>query len=880
MTSRHAFRAISDLQAGDHACCLYESEEEHRALLTPYLRQGLERGEKVVYIVDARTAETVVGYLRDDGVQVEIYLRSGQLSILTVKEAYLRDGAFSPDGMIALLGDETKRALEEGYTAFRVTGEMTWALQGVPGSERLMEYESNLNDFFVDSKAIGLCQYDRRRFDPAILLGALATHPIAVVGPEIYDNFYYISPAVFRGQDRTATVLLHRLETLKARSLVEVERDRLFREQTLRRNRSEALNAISMTINSTLDSDEIMERVVGAAATAIGCESAGIVLRDGEHWIIRYIYRMPEGIVGTRIGGEEATHIALAASAKELLAIDDALNDNRVKREAMEAYGLRSVLMVPLVAKDETIGVLSFNYHSAAVPFSDADMDFARDLGLALSFAVENARLYSAERGARKEAEAARRQVSDILESVTDAFFALDRQWRITYVNKAAEPLMRKTREELLGKNLWDEFPEAVGSTFYNEYHRVMSDQVPRRFEEYYPPFETWFEVHAYPRRDGVAVYFQDISARKRAEDDLRKLSRAVEQSPSTVVITDIWGHIEYVNPKFVQTTGYTLEEAIGQNPRILKSGEMPSEGYQKLWETISSGGEWRGELHNKKKDGELYWEFASISSIRDPAGNTTHYLAVKEDITARKQAEEEKERLMGEAQRRAVDLDAVNKELEAFSYSVSHDLRAPLRSIDGFSQVLLRNYVDKLDDKGQDYLERVRAASQRMGHLIDDMLMLSRVTRKEMRRESVDLSRLARDIARELQEAEKERRVEFLITPGLTVQGDPDLLRLALQNLFGNAWKFTSTHASATIEFGVTQHEGKPAYFVRDDGAGFDMAYSDKLFGAFQRLHRVTEFPGSGIGLATVQRIVHRHGGRVWAEGAMENGATFYFTL
>jgi signal transduction histidine kinase len=224
--------------------------------------------------------------------------------------------------------------------------------------------------------------------------------------------------------------------------------------------------------------------------------------------------------------------------------------------------------------------------------------------------------------------------------------------------------------------------------------------------------------------------------------------------------------------------------------------------------------------------------------------------------------------------------LTQANRELEAFSYSVSHDLRAPLRSINGFSLALLEDYAEKLDEQGKDYLKRVRAASQRMAQLIDDLLNLSHVTRSEMRHETVDLSALSRAIAAELQRTQPERQVTFVIAPGLVASGDVRLLRVVLENLLGNAWKFTGKHPTAKIEFGVTQHDGRPTYFVRDDGAGFDMAFGDKIFGAFQRLHSMTEFEGTGIGLATVQRIIHRHGGQVWAEGAVEQGATFHFTL
>jgi signal transduction histidine kinase len=249
----------------------------------------------------------------------------------------------------------------------------------------------------------------------------------------------------------------------------------------------------------------------------------------------------------------------------------------------------------------------------------------------------------------------------------------------------------------------------------------------------------------------------------------------------------------------------------------------------------------------------------------------------IQERDAALQQAHDELEQRV---QERTTELATMNKELESFSYSVSHDLRAPLRSIDGFSQALLEDYADQLDSTAQDHLQRVRHAAQRMAALIDDMLNLSRVTRSAIHRENLDLSAVAKSIAAELQEAEPGRRVEFLIENDLTAKGDLQLLRAAMENLLRNAWKYTSGHPCARIEFGMTKQNGKSSFFVRDDGAGFDPRYADRLFGAFQRLHAATEFPGTGVGLATVQRIVHRHGGKIWAEGAVEKGATFYFTL
>lgn len=231
--------------------------------------------------------------------------------------------------------------------------------------------------------------------------------------------------------------------------------------------------------------------------------------------------------------------------------------------------------------------------------------------------------------------------------------------------------------------------------------------------------------------------------------------------------------------------------------------------------------------------------------------------------------------------QERTAQLEATNKELEAFSYSVSHDLRAPLRGIDGFSRILQEDHSDKLGDAGRDAVQRVRAATHKMDELIESMLKLSRLSRQEMKHETVDLTRLAREIEQELRKLQPERRVDVVVAEALSCAGDRALLLSALQNLIGNAWKFTAKRENARIEIGTAgEEEGRTVFFVSDNGPGFDMKYAGKLFGAFQRLHSPEEFPGTGVGLATVQRIVRRHGGRTWAEAAPNEGATFFFTL
>ncbi len=374
-----------------------------------------------------------------------------------------------------------------------------------------------------------------------------------------------------------------------------------------------------------------------------------------------------------------------------------------------------------------------------------------------------------------------------------------------------------------------------------------------------------------------VNVYALDVTERKRAEEAVRASEENYREifnaANDGIFIHDMrTGEFLDVNQEGAEMLGYKPEEMRGMTLADISTDPPPYTEANAMLELEEAHEHTQLlEWYARKKDGQRIWVEVNLKLA--VIMGRKRILAVVRDITDRKRAEEQMER-------HSAELATLNKELEAFTYSVSHDLRSPLRSMAGFSQALLEDYKDTLDAHGQDYLNRIRAAREQMEVLIDDLLKLSRISRETMQPRAVNLSEVARKITDDLRRSQPQRQVDFVIQDDLVVDGNENLLVIALQRLLENAWKFTSKHPTAKIEFGATEINGKFAYFVRDDGAGFEMGYAAKLFGAFQRLHSAVEFPGSGIGLATVQRIIARHDGSVWAEGAVEKGATFYFTL
>jgi PAS domain S-box-containing protein len=497
----------------------------------------------------------------------------------------------------------------------------------------------------------------------------------------------------------------------------------------------------------------------------------------------------------------------------------------------------------------------------------------------------------------RKQAEEKLRksqeQLSGLIGSAMDAIITVDEEQRIILFNVAAERMFLYPAEDALGQPLDRFIPERFRHAHKGHIQDFGRKHVTRRSmgalgalfglradgEEF--PIEASISQIESDGRKLYTVILRDITERKRAEEALKEQARILDLAP--VMIRDLNGRIIFWNSGAEQMYGWKAEEALEKNTHSLFQTEFPRP-VEEIKARLYARGHWEGELVHTRRDGERIVVASHWVLHRDEQGKPKAILEVNNDITERKQAEKEVRRLNEELEQRVADrtaqLQAANKELEAFSYSVSHDLRAPLRHINGFSQALLEDYADKLDGVGKSYLQEVRGASQEMAQLIDDVLQLARVTRSEMRREVVDLSRLAEEVFADLQKRDAGRQVAVRVEEGLVTHGDKRLLKISLVNLLGNAWKFTSKQEKAEITFGQEQKDGETFYFVRDNGAGFNMAYVKKLFGAFQRLHTAGEFEGTGIGLATVQRIINRHGGRVWAEGTVNEGATFYFSL
>jgi len=490
------------------------------------------------------------------------------------------------------------------------------------------------------------------------------------------------------------------------------------------------------------------------------------------------------------------------------------------------------------------------------------------------------------------------RRYSTLLENVHMIAVGLDTEGQINYANPFFLQITGYSAAEVLGKDWFDlfltegerggvkeVFKSLNGNLSVSHYeNRILT----RTGEERLISWNNTVLLDPQGQFIGIMSLGTDMTEYHRKEEELResedKFKYVFDHSVIGKSITLPSGEVN-VNQAFSDMLGYSAEEMRNRKWQDITHPD-DIEATQKVINSLLSG-EKDSVYFTKRyihKSGKVVWGDVGTAIRRDKEGNPLYLMTAIRDITARKEAEEEILRLNEELEQRVrertAELEASNKELEAFAYAVSHDLRAPLRSIDGFSNALLEDYLKKMDETGKNYLQRVRDAAQRMGFLIDDMLKLSKITRTEIEKELVDLSEMAESIAEAYRQSNPGRAFDLIIHRGITIKGDRHLMRIVMENLLDNAFKFTGRQEHPRIEFSRTIKDEEPVYYLRDNGVGFDMTYVNKLFGVFQRLHSSHEFTGTGVGLATVQRIINRHGGRVWAEGEVGKGATFYFTL
>lgn len=495
---------------------------------------------------------------------------------------------------------------------------------------------------------------------------------------------------------------------------------------------------------------------------------------------------------------------------------------------------------------------------------------------------------------AEQELKESLKEIGDLKAALDEhAIVAItDPRGKITYVNDKFCAISKYSRQELLGQdhrlinsgyhskdfiaNLWSTIGQ--GRVWHGEIKNKAKDGSYYWVDTTIVPF---LNTDGKPRQY-VAIR-ADITERKRTQEQLQASFKEINDLKAAldehaiVAITDPQGKISYVNDKFCAISKYSREELLGQDHRIINSGHHSKEFIANLWRTIGQGRVWKGEIKNKAKDGSYYWVDTTIVPFLNDEGKPRQYVAIRADITERKQVEAKIQELNVALEQRVAERTA---ELEAFSYSISHDLRAPLRAMGGFARMLQEDHAAQLPPEAQQKLERIHVNALRMGQLIDGLLTFSRLSLQPLNKRNVSPASIAQRALEELQPEQSIRRAQISVAELPDCQADATLLQQVFVNLLSNALKYTRDRDPAVIEIGSRQDEGTCVYFIRDNGAGFEMEYSNKLFGVFQRLHRPEQFEGTGVGLAIVQRIVHRHGGRIWAEAAPDKGATFYFTL
>lgn len=658
-------------------------------------------------------------------------------------------------------------------------------------------------------------------------------------------------------------------------------------------------NQLLRKTGNSMSLEKVVDSVISLADKSIAGDICFLILHDAKTDKLLGVAQSDTGFKAEghfQIEMNEPSLAVMTFVEDRAFAISDVQTDPRCSPQLRQRFNIQSALSAPLRLEGKPIGVLISSSTQIRRDYTARDEAVIQGLAREAALAINTQRLNDLALHAK----------SDLAESTERLELAINAgdigvwEWDIATDGLDWSHKMKEIFELRSG-----EF-NGMAQDFYDRVYPADTEILSRATSEALEkdaPFNvehrivkpdgsvSWVNCRAIVKRDksdkpvGMIGVLTDINAGKEADRMVYRFKNTLDMTTDCVFMFDPETlKFNYVNDGAINQVGYSEREMMSMIPVDIKP-EYDEPAFRHLLQPMLDGElkQLQFETVHQHKNGNLIPVEISLSYVQS-ADEPGRFVAIVDDITARKRVQQEldrhREHLEELVDERTTELRAANKELETFSYSVSHDLRAPLRSIDGFSMALLEDYSDKIDEEGRDYLNRVRNSAQTMSNLIDDLLELSRLTRSEFKREEVDLSVISSGVLSELAAQEPKRNVETHIEEGITVSGDKRLLKVMMDNLIGNAWKYTGNEEMPKIEIGQMDKNGASVYYIRDNGAGFDMKYADKLFGAFQRLHSPQDFPGTGVGLAIVQRIVRRHGGRTWAEAEEDKGATFYFSL
>jgi signal transduction histidine kinase len=872
----YSLRTIEDLKPGDHLCCIYQAEEEHRALLSPFLRQGLDQNEKVIYVADSHAAETILEYLREDGVDVESCFARGQLSVLTREEAYMREGIFDPDRMIALLQKETQRAIDEGYAALRVTGEMTWALHGLPGSDRLVEYEAKLNEFFPGSRCLAICQYDGQRFGADVLLGVLRAHPIAVIGTEICGNFYYIPPDELLGDDLPAVELGYWLQRLieRKRAQEELTRYREYLEELVAERTAE-LTQVNEQLLAEITEREQTEEALRQESRVREAEMA-VRVRVAQMDEPRDLSNVVQEIHGQldRLGiahdstsiqvvnSEGTDFVSIALAQPEIMLWEDvadrALQGSLPGTAGMNAERYSWVIetwktgkprydpcvpeelgfvpggsLVDVPFSHGTLGVNSQGSHA----FSKDDIAllgrFARVLSEGFQRFLDIAKRKQEEEKAQRllNQQIIMTQLALQLGSASDLHGAYHTIYEHVCGLMDADTFMI---------SLYDEDQQRI----LGEY--VITGGVVRETGNLPPiSLEKGHDTESQVIRTGEPLYVADwreVTERMRGECKADENGTLNDGPPCLAA----WRNS-------IRSALMVPMKAEGETIGVMQVQSHQVDAYS-------------------QEDMDLLSALANVAAIA-----IQNVRLLGELQRSHEELEAHRHHLEELVEARTADLEAANEELKDFAYVVSHDLKAPLRGIAQLANWISFDYAHVLDEGGRRLLDLLIGRTKRMDSLINGILQYSRIGRVKEEEEEVDVDRLVQEIIETLSPPES---ILVCIEDKLpVVRVDRTRVHQVFQNLLSNAIRFMDK-PKGEVKVACRDAGTHWQFSVTDNGPGIEEAHCDRIFRIFETLAPRDQVESTGIGLALVKKIVKRWGGEIWVESEWGVGSIFYFTL